>query len=269
MILKFDKEINFILMHFNSENIAMELENLFSYCSMGEGSIVVDELSESNLMFSCKFDEGNRRFFEIFCRRIGKNIDLEDYFCISSFEIINMIHSFICDRKSIGGYFSSAALNGNQYYFTLSFSDNVFNRIKKLSGSELSKLKKESSNNNFCSILDLNGELETCDSNWEVVKKIQQKIKVEECSSDFFISKIKDCIYDFYEIPDRINLVKNEKGLVCDLFEGDKPTRQLSFYDNDFDTLVRNAFFEPSASLESFRYDLNKECWLISYISHC
>jgi|GEM_PF-3857054 hypothetical protein len=268
MILEFDKERDFILLHLNNEMLGMELEDLFSYNSMGCASITVDEPTQENLIFSCEFDEGNRRCYEIFCRRIQKNLDLEDRFTISNFEIMEIVHSFICEKKSIGGYLSSAVVNNDDYYFTLSYSDHVFDIIKDLSGSELSRIKKNLGGKVFYSIYDLNDDLELCEGNWKLVKKIKNNKKIEECSNDFFISKIKDHLYNFYKIPSRISLIMDERGLVCEFFEGNRSTSRLSFYDSDFDILVKNAFFEPSAILEYFRFDFDKNRWLICYTSH-
>lgn len=268
MILEFDKERDFILLHLDNEMLGMELEDLFSYYSMGCASITVEKPTQEDQIFSCEFDEGNRRCYEIFCRRIQKNLDLENRFTISSFEIMEIIHSFICEKKSIGGYLSSAVANNDDYYFTLSYSDYVFDLIKDLSGSELSKINKNPYIKGFYSIYDLNGDLEFCEDNWKLVKKIKNNKKFEECSNDFFVSKIKDHLYNFYKMPSRISLIMDERGVVCELFEGNKPTSQVSFYDNDFDILVRNAFFEPSAFLEYFRFDFDKNRWLISYTSH-
>lgn len=269
MTLKFDRERDFILMKFNSEMIAMELEDYFSHQSMGISTINVEVTNDEGCIFSVKFDEGDRRCFEIFCRRIQKNNDLDDEFTLALYEIVDRLQIFICDCKSLGGYFSSAVIGHNELYVMLSYSESVFNEIKNLSSAELLVLTNGSSNKKIYSTFDLNRHSENGSSHWHVIKKIPKHEMLEECSDDFFMSKLKDYLYNFYDMPARISLIRHERGLVCQLYDGDKTTGQLSFNDDEFVALVKNAFFEPSASLDNFTFDAVKNCWFISYKNHC
>jgi hypothetical protein len=269
MKLTFNKQSDFIVLRFNNDMLAMELEDLFSHVVMGAASINVEPSDSENLSFTCEFDEGERKFFNIFCKRIKQNPQFENKFTLSRDMVINAIHGFVCDKHSKGGYFSSVADNTNACFITLCYSQSVYSKIYDLSSLELLKLLAPSVHKVVQSIASLGGELERSDEHWSMTKKLKNRNRVETCSTDFFMSTIKDYIYDFYDVPDQIELKLEDNSLICDFLESDEPSNQLSFLNDDFGSLVRNAFHDPSAFLEEFAFDSDKELWIINYVCHC
>ena len=269
MIKNFDQLNDFVVLRFNNEMLAMEFEDFFSHCCMGIACISVEPSDSKKHEFICEFDEGDRSSFNTFCKRIGKNYNLENSFKLTREDLIGLIHSFICGQKSKAGYFSSATVSDIECFISLSYSEKVYSKIQALAGVELSKLIKPNVNNGVLSILDLKQNSEKNEINWQLVKKIRNLNQEEECSRDYFLSTVKDYLYEFYDLPSEIALYLTGNKLVCEFSNKDNVKEQLYFVDNELEQLVGKAFFEQSRILKRFECYPDSDLCKLYYQAHC